>query len=184
MHILLTAWLLAAATAPAETAYYRVDLAPSGSLVAMGAPVTRGGMILVKGYPDGKLMSLRKSDIKSITAITAQEAAKPSQREAVRIADLPMQSDSHKARVYRMHREGYAFVLDRPEVEKLKSMPDFEGREEPAIAEDFLRFRAESWADVLSSAGAEPGQIDVSIDPHQKKAHLKRAQRIVITADI
>jgi hypothetical protein len=77
-----------------------------------------------------------------------------------------------------MHREGYAFVLDRPEVEKLKSMPDFEGRE------DFLRFRAESWADVLSSAGAEPGQIDVSIDPHQKKAHLKRAQRIVITADI
>jgi hypothetical protein len=83
-----------------------------------------------------------------------------------------------------MHREGYAFVLDRPEVEKLKSMPDFEGREEPAIAEDFLRFRAEGWADVLSSAGAEPGQIDVSIDPHQKKAHLKRAQRIVITADI
>jgi len=91
---LLTAWLLAAATAPAETAYYRVDLAPSGSLVAMGAPVTRGGMILVKGYPDGKLMSLRKSDIKSITAITAQEAAKPSQREAVRIADLPMQGGS------------------------------------------------------------------------------------------
>jgi hypothetical protein len=83
-----------------------------------------------------------------------------------------------------MQREGYAFVLDRPEVEKLKRMPDFEGREEPAIAEDFLRFRAESWADVLASAGAEPGQIDVSIDPHQKKAHLKKAQRVIITADI
>lgn len=83
-----------------------------------------------------------------------------------------------------MHREGYAFVLDRPEVEKLKRMPDFEGREEPAIAEDFLRSRAESWADVLASAGAEPGEIDVSIDPHQKKAHLKKAQRIIITADI
>lgn len=94
MHILLTAWLLAAAAAPADTAYYRVDLAPSGSIVSMGAPVARGGMILVKGYPDGKLMSLRKSDIKSITAITAQEAAKPSQREAVRIADLPMQGGS------------------------------------------------------------------------------------------
>jgi hypothetical protein len=63
-------------------------------------------------------------------------------------------------------------------------MPDFEGREEPAIAEDFLRSRAESWADVLASAGAEPGEIDVSIDPHQKKAHLKKAQRIIITADI
>lgn len=88
------------------------------------------------------------------------------------------------SRVYRMHREGYAFVLERPDVEKLKAMPDFEGREEPAVAEDFLRFRAESWADVLSAAGAEPGEIAVSIDPHQKKAHLKRAQRIVITADI
>lgn len=95
-----------------------------------------------------------------------------------------MESNSQKTRVYRTHREGYAFVLDRPEVEKLKAMPDFEGREEPAIAEDFLRFRAEGWADVLSAAGAEPGQIDVSIDPHQKKAHLKKAQKIVITADI
>jgi len=83
-----------------------------------------------------------------------------------------------------MDREGYAFVLDRPEVEKLKSMSDFEGREEPAIAEDFLRFRAESWADVLASAGAEPGEIAVTIDPHQKKAHLKREHRVVITADI
>ncbi len=85
---------------------------------------------------------------------------------------------------YRMDREGYAFLLSRPEVDKLKAMPDFEGREEPAVAEDFLRYRAEAWADVLSSAGAEPGEISVSIDPHQKKAHLKQAQRIVITADI
>ena len=96
-----------------------------------------------------------------------------------------MESNSQKhTRTYRMDRDGYAFVLDRPEVDKLKSMPDFEGREEPAVAEDFLRFRAESWADVLSSAGAEPGEIAVTIDPHQKKAHLKQAQRIVITADI
>jgi hypothetical protein len=95
-----------------------------------------------------------------------------------------MQSNSQKQTAYRTSREGYAFVLDRPEVDKLKSMPDFEGREEPAVAEDFLRFRAESWADILSSAGAEPGEIAVTIDPHQKKAHLKQAQRIVITADI
>ncbi len=96
-----------------------------------------------------------------------------------------MEPNSQKgSRTYRMDRDGYAFVLDRPEVDKLKAMPDFEGREEPAVAEDFLRFRAEGWADVLSSAGAEPGEIAVSIDPHQKKAHLKKAQRIVITADI
>ena len=96
-----------------------------------------------------------------------------------------MQSNSEKqSRTYRMDREGFAFVLDRPEVDKLKTMADFEGREEPAVAEDFLRFRAEAWADVLTAAGAEPGEIAVTIDPHQKKAHLRKAQRIVITADI
>ncbi|HKD18920.1 MAG TPA: hypothetical protein VKG23_13795 [Thermoanaerobaculia bacterium] len=87
-------------------------------------------------------------------------------------------------RIYRASRDGYAFVLDRPNVEILKAMPDFEGREEPAVAEDFLRSRAEAWADVLSSAGAEPGEISVEIDPHQKKARLSKARRIVITADI
>ena len=87
-------------------------------------------------------------------------------------------------RIYRASRDGYAFVLDRSNVEILKAMPDFEGREEPAVAEDFLRSRAEAWADVLSSAGAEPGEIAVEIDPHQKKARLSKATRIVITADI
>ncbi|HEY3204228.1 MAG TPA: hypothetical protein VGL03_11260 [Thermoanaerobaculia bacterium] len=90
----------------------------------------------------------------------------------------------NRSREYRVAREGFAFVLDRPNVEKLKALPDFEGREEPAVAEDFLRSRAEAWVDVLSSAGTPPGEIAVSIDPHQKKAHLKRAQQIVITADI
>jgi hypothetical protein len=95
-----------------------------------------------------------------------------------------METNSPKPRTYRADREGYAFVLERSEVERLKAMPEFEGREEPAVAEDFLRSRAESWADVLTAAGAEPGEIRVSIDPHQKKAHLKKAQKIVITADI
>jgi len=90
----------------------------------------------------------------------------------------------NRPRQYRMTREGFAFVLDPTNVARLKSMPDFEGREEPAVAEDFLRSRAEAWVDVLSSAGAEPGEIAVAIDPHQKKAHLTRAQQIVITADI
>jgi len=93
-------------------------------------------------------------------------------------------NSSKLPQTYRVDREGYAFRLDRPEVDKLKTMPDFEGREEPAVAEDFLRYRAEAWADVLSSAGAEPGEIAVTIDPHQKKAHLAKARRIVITADI
>ncbi len=89
-----------------------------------------------------------------------------------------------RTRTYRADREGFAFVLDRPNVERLKTLPDFEGREEPAVAEDFLRSRAEAWADVLASAGAAPGEISVEIDPHQKKARLTKATRIVITADI
>ena len=96
-----------------------------------------------------------------------------------------MEPNSQQQRkAYRTSRDGYAFILERSDVDKLKAMSDFEGREEPAVAEDFLRSRAESWADVLASAGAEPGEIAVAIDPHQKKAHLKRAERVVITADI
>jgi hypothetical protein len=83
-----------------------------------------------------------------------------------------------------MSRDGFAFVLDPSNVARLKSLPDFEGREEPAVAEDFLRSRAEAWVDVLSSAGASPGEINVELIPHQKKARLKRAEQIVITADI
>ena len=96
-----------------------------------------------------------------------------------------MQSHSpDRSPVYRVDRDGFAFVLDRPNVERLKAMPEFEGREEPAVAEDFLRSRAEAWTDVLASAGAQPGEISVEIDPHQKKARLSKATRIVITADI
>lgn len=92
--------------------------------------------------------------------------------------------EPNSQRTYRAHRDGFAFVLDRPNVEKLKKLPEFEGREEPAVAEDFLRSRAEAWADVLVSAGAAPGEIAVEIDPHQKKARLSKETRIVITADI
>ena len=63
-------------------------------------------------------------------------------------------------------------------VEKLKTLPDFEGREEPALAEDFLRFRVETWADILADAGAAPGEVSVSVDPHQRKAHLIRRETL------
>ena len=85
---------------------------------------------------------------------------------------------------YRREEDGYTFVLDRVNVDKLKAMPDFEGREEPAVAEDFLRFRVESWAESLASAGAREGQIAVSIDSHQRKAHLSRDKVLLFSADI
>ena len=95
MRKLITAGLLlVVATAAAETAYYRVELVPSGSLVSIGAPVVRGPALLIHGYPDGKLMSVRQSNVRSVSPITAQEAAKSTQKDAVRIADLPMQGGS------------------------------------------------------------------------------------------
>lgn len=85
---------------------------------------------------------------------------------------------------YRRERDGYVFVLGRADVEKLKAIPEFEGREEPAVADEFLRFRAEGWAENLADAGAAPGEIAVDLDPHQRKAHLKRASSVLFSADI
>lgn len=83
-----------------------------------------------------------------------------------------------------MEKEGYRFSLDSANVEKLKSVPEFEGREEPALAEDFLRFRVEAWAENLADAGVAPGDVSVSVDPHQRKAHLARGDAKLFSADI
>jgi hypothetical protein len=85
---------------------------------------------------------------------------------------------------YRREQDGYTFVLDRSNVERLKAMPEFEGREEPAVADEFLRFRVEGWAENLADAGAGPGEVVVQLDPHQRKAHLKRASAVLFSADI
>ena len=83
-----------------------------------------------------------------------------------------------------MGKEGYRFSLDGANVQKLKSVPEFEGKEEPALAEDFLRFRVEQWAENLADAGVAPGEISVSVDPHQRKAHLTRGTTKLFSADI
>lgn len=85
---------------------------------------------------------------------------------------------------YRRTQDGYTFLLERRDVETLKSLPDFEGREEPAVAEEFLRFRVEGWAEALADAGAVPDEFRARIDSHQRKVHLVRGSTIVISADI
>ena len=88
MQRLLVALLLASG-AVAEPEYFRLELAPSGSQVAIGQPVVKGGMLVFHAYPDGKLMSLRRSDVKGSTKITAKEAAAPWNPKP--IANLAMQ---------------------------------------------------------------------------------------------
>ncbi len=85
---------------------------------------------------------------------------------------------------YRFERDGFLFLLDAADAGALKRMPDFEGREEPAVAEEFLRFRAEAWADNLTAAGAAPGEIRVRLEPHQRKVRLLRGEKLLFTADI
>ena len=98
---------------------------------------------------------------------------------------FPSMTDKPRAsEPYRLAREGYTFVLDRANVEKLRTLPDFEGREEPALAEDFMRFRVETWAENLGDAGVAPGEVSVSVDPHQRKAHLFRGATKLFSADI
>ena len=87
-------------------------------------------------------------------------------------------------RAYRLEREGFVFLLDASNAAELKRTPDFEGREEPAVAEEFLRFRAEAWADSLAAAGAAPGEVSVELSPHQRKVRLKRGEKLLFTADI
>lgn len=89
-----------------------------------------------------------------------------------------------RARTYSVERDEFTFVLDREGVAAVKGLPDFEGREEPAVAEEFLRTRAEGWADALGSAGAEPGEYAVRVDAHQGKAHLSRGGTFAFSADL
>jgi hypothetical protein len=86
--------LLLASPAPAEPAYFRLDLSPSGSQVAIGEPVVKGSMVVFHAYPDGKLMSLRRTDVKTTTRISAKEAAGPSTTDPKPIANLAMQGGS------------------------------------------------------------------------------------------
>lgn len=92
--------------------------------------------------------------------------------------------DSTGSRAYEVAREGYAFRLDAAQVRAVKALPDYEGKEEPAVAEEFLKSHAEDWADALASAGAEPGGYDVRVDEHQGKAHLSRDGVVVVSADL
>jgi len=89
-----------------------------------------------------------------------------------------------RADAYRITREEFTFVLDRDGVAAVKGLPDFEGREEPAVAEEFLRTRAEAWGEALASAGAEGGEYAVRVDAHQGKAHLSRDGELVFSADL
>jgi hypothetical protein len=95
-----------------------------------------------------------------------------------------MTNSNEKPKSYRVEREGFEFRLDAEEVRAVKALPDYEGKEEPAVAEEFLRARAEGWADALAAAGAKRGEYSVRVDGRQGQAHLSREGVHVFSADL
>ena len=89
LHLVVALFLASGATPEPE--YFRLELSPSGSQVSIGQPVVKGGMLVFHAYPDGKLMSLRRSDVKSSTRITAKDAAAPASTNPKPIGNLAMQ---------------------------------------------------------------------------------------------
>jgi hypothetical protein len=57
----------------AETAY-RIDLVPSGTVIAKDNPTLKGNTWVFHRYRGGNLTSLRKSDVKGIRPVTGDEA--------------------------------------------------------------------------------------------------------------
>ncbi len=82
----------------AEETLYQIDLVPSGRLISRDAPVTKGTMLLFHIYPDGTLISMRKSEVKGVSRISSQAAtaANPADR-VISIGNLAMQGGSTQA---------------------------------------------------------------------------------------
>jgi hypothetical protein len=91
---------------------------------------------------------------------------------------------SGREAAYTIERSGFVFQLPPAEVARLKDLPDFELREEPALADEFLRFRAERWAENLADARTAPGPVEVRVDSHQRKTHFYRDGTLLFSADL
>jgi hypothetical protein len=78
---------------------YRVDLNPSGVMFARDVPKLKGNMYLFHRWRDGTLMSVRKADLRQITALTDDQALSTEMRMKgeVEIGNLAMQGGSSQA---------------------------------------------------------------------------------------
>jgi hypothetical protein len=72
---------------------YRIDLVPSGRMIARAEPKVQGGTYVFYRWKDGAFMSLRRSDVKKVARLTALPAFRAQQEElgAALIGNLPMQ---------------------------------------------------------------------------------------------
>ena len=76
---------------------YRIDLNPSGMVLARDNPEARGSMYVFHTWRDNTLISVRAADIKGITTLTGEQAfwAEQAQLGEKRIGTLAMQGNAH-----------------------------------------------------------------------------------------
>jgi hypothetical protein len=76
---------------------YRIDLNPSGMVLARDNPAARGSMYVFRTWRDNTLMSVRAADVKAIITLTGEEAfwAEQAQLGEKRIGTLAMQGNAH-----------------------------------------------------------------------------------------
>jgi hypothetical protein len=96
-RLVLTAVLLACALALRAETFYRIELAPTGYLVTKDAPVWKGTTLVFRRYPDGTVMSVRKSDVKTISQLSQAAQALSTSNQVVQIGNLAMQGGSTQA---------------------------------------------------------------------------------------
>jgi hypothetical protein len=79
----------------AEQVFYQIDVAPSGKVISQDLPVAKGTTIVFHRYPDGVLMSMRRSEFKTFSRITPQAAQATLPKEKlVQIGNLAFQGSS------------------------------------------------------------------------------------------
>jgi len=94
--MLILAGLLVSFAASAQQAtYYQIDLAPTGKMLSKDQPVLKGSTYLFHSYPNGTLMSLRRSQIKQVSQVTP-ELTNPN-TGVIQIGTLAMQGGSTQA---------------------------------------------------------------------------------------
>jgi hypothetical protein len=72
---------------------YQVDLVPSGVVFARENPTLKGNKYVFQTWRDGKVMSLRQSDVRKITGLTGEKAfwAEQQAQGAVAVGGLAME---------------------------------------------------------------------------------------------
>jgi hypothetical protein len=94
--IVAAALLFSAVSVAAGQALYRIEFAGKGVLWSREAPRTQKGQLLFRRHPDGILMTVKKSDVARVVAVTFEEppsaALRPGEQKDIGVTARVMAS--------------------------------------------------------------------------------------------